>query len=83
MSLTKITSPPQASTMPKRKLRKLLNLGAFSNYKKLPTYKKTKPQDKENVSNILNIGGMQADSTYRKPPNWISLLGGETESINQ
>jgi len=38
--------------MPKRKLRNLLNLGAFSNYKKLPTYKKTKPQDKENVSNI-------------------------------
>jgi hypothetical protein len=55
--------------MPKRKLRNLLNLGAFSNYKKLPTYKKTKPQDKENVSNH-NIGGMQADSTYRKSLKW-------------
>jgi len=38
--------------MPKRKLRNLPNLETFSNYKKLPTYKKTKPQDKENVSNI-------------------------------
>jgi hypothetical protein len=55
--------------MPKRRLRNLLNLGAFSNYKKLPTYKKTKLQDKENVSNH-NIGGMQADSTYRKPLKW-------------
>jgi hypothetical protein len=55
--------------MPKRKLRNLLNLGAFSNYKKLPTYKKTKPQDKENVSDH-NFGGIQADSTYRKLPNW-------------
>jgi hypothetical protein len=42
--------------MPKRKLRKLLNFGVFSNYKKLPTYRKTKLQDKENVSKD-NIGG--------------------------
>jgi hypothetical protein len=48
--------------MPKRKLRNLLNLGTFSNYMKLPTYKKKKPQDKENVSNY-NIGGMQTDGT--------------------
>jgi hypothetical protein len=74
--------------MPKRKLRKLLNLGAFSNYKNLPTYKKTKPQDKENVSNH-NIEGMQADSTYRKPLKWTwsLLLWGlrkiERGSINQ
>jgi hypothetical protein len=43
--------------MHKRKLRDLFNLGAFSNYKRLPTYKNTKPLNKENVSSY-NIGGM-------------------------
>ena len=48
--------------MTKRKLRNLLNLGPFSNYMKLPTYKKKKLQDKENVSNY-KIGGNQTDGT--------------------
>jgi hypothetical protein len=59
--------------MPPKKIRNLFNTGAFSNDKKLPTYKKTKCQDKVNVSHH-NIGGMGADSTHRKPPNWSSIL---------
>jgi hypothetical protein len=54
--------------MVKQRLKNLINLGSFSNYKKLPTYKKSKQENKENVSNN-DHGGMQADSTYRKP--WI------------
>ena len=57
--------------MVKRGLKNLINLGSFSNYKKLPTYKKSKQENKENVSNN-DHGGMQADSTYRKP--WIWAL---------
>jgi hypothetical protein len=48
--------------MPKGKLMNLVNLGAFSNYKKLPTYKKTKPQEKENVSSNPNIKIKKTDS---------------------
>jgi len=65
--------------MPKRKLRNLLNLGAFSNHKKLPTYKKKKQQGKHIVSNHDNNsnGSMQTDSAYRnvwKPPNQTQYL---------
>jgi hypothetical protein len=37
--------------MGKHKLKNLMNLGAFSSYKKLPTYKKSKHKNKENVGN--------------------------------
>lgn len=37
--------------MGKRKLMNLINLGLWSNYKKKPTYKHSKKQNKENVSN--------------------------------
>jgi hypothetical protein len=57
---------PRAPNMVKRRLKNLTNLGSFSNYKKLPTYKKSKQENKENVSNN-DYGGMQADRTYRKP----------------
>jgi hypothetical protein len=56
--------------MVKRKLKNLINLGSFANYKKLPTYKKSKQQNKENVS-INDHEGIQADSTYRNPWTWI------------
>jgi hypothetical protein len=57
--------------MVKRGLKNLINLGSFSNYKKLPTYKKSKQENKENVSNN-DHGGMQADSTYRNL--WTQML---------
>ena len=49
--------------MVKRGLKNLINLGSFANYKKLPTYKKSKQKNKENVSNNEHRG-MQANSTY-------------------
>lgn len=58
--------------MGKRKLRNLVNLGSWSNYKKLPTYKKSE-ENKENVSNIVR-GDIQSDSTYRIPPKWMPYL---------
>ena len=61
---------PQASNMVKQRLKNLINLDSFSNYKKLPTYKKSKQENKENVSNN-DHGGVQADSTYRKLLTWI------------
>ena len=48
---------PRASNMVKWRLKNLINLGSFSNYKKLPTYKKSKQENKENVSNN-DHGGM-------------------------
>jgi len=37
--------------MVKRKLKNLVNLGSWSKHKKLPTYRKSKREEKENVSN--------------------------------
>jgi len=36
--------------MVKQKLKNLINLGSFYSHKKLPTYKKSKQENKENVS---------------------------------
>jgi len=59
--------------MGKQKLMNLANLGSWSSYKKLPTYKKSKEQNKENVSNHVR-GGIQSDSTYRIPLNQMPYL---------
>ena len=58
--------------MGKRKLGNLVNLGSWSNYKKLPTYKKYE-ENKENVSNIVR-GDIQSDSTHRILPKWMPYL---------
>jgi hypothetical protein len=36
--------------MPKQKLNHLINLGFYNKYKGIPSYKKSKQNDKENVS---------------------------------
>jgi hypothetical protein len=46
------TSSAGVSTMPKRKLSHLINLGSYNKYKGIPSYKKSKQNDKENVSFI-------------------------------
>ena len=38
---------PWASNMVKQRLNNLINIGLFSNYKKLPTYKKSKQENKQ------------------------------------
>jgi hypothetical protein len=56
--------------MGKQQLRNLANLGSWSSYKKLPTYKKSKEENKENVSNQ----DIQSDNTYRIPLKWMPYL---------
>jgi hypothetical protein len=60
--------------MGKQKLINLRNIGLWSSYKKLPTYKKSKEENKENVVSHHVWGGIQSDSTYRIPLKWIPYL---------
>jgi hypothetical protein len=39
--------------MVKRRLKNLINLGSFSNYKKLPTYKKSSSKEADLERNML------------------------------
>ena len=52
--LTHSISIPQASNMGEKKLRNLCNLGLYSSYKKLASYRKPKQNNKENVSQCDN-----------------------------
>ena len=47
--------------MGKLKLKNLGNLGLWPSYKKLPAYKKSKEENKENVNNHVT-GDIQSDS---------------------
>ena len=44
--------------MPKRKLSHLINLGSYSKYKGIPSFKKSKQKNKENVSFITEWKGL-------------------------
>jgi len=61
--------------MGKRKLMNLCNLGSYSTYKKLASYRKPNQDNKENVSKCDNTV-IPADSTYRIPLAKVKLLIG-------
>jgi hypothetical protein len=66
-------STPWANTMGKQNLKNLANLGSWSNHKKLPTYRKSKKENKENVSNhvreIFNLTALTGSPSIGYHPS--------------